>query len=141
MFEYYYNLGEDRSIIKTADHFGVSRQTISKCSKELNWTARVHERDLEIYKKLREENNEDIKDTLQSYRKVIKASIANYINNLKSGKIKVESVKDFKALVELELKICGFMDQISEEKLETLSSSDSIIFTFMGRDNNDSEPQ
>lgn len=118
MFEYYYMLGEDRTIAQVSDHFNVSRQTISKYSKQLNWRERVYERDTKILNELRKENNNDIKSTMDSYRKVIKASVADYINRLKSNKIKVESVRDFVKLVELEMKICGFESLLFEDDLE-----------------------
>lgn len=118
MFEYYYMLGEDRTIAQVSDHFNVSRQTISKYSKQLNWRERVYERDTKILNELRKENNNDIKSTMDSYRKVIKASVADYINRLKSNKIKVESVRDFVKLVELEMKICGFESILFEDDLE-----------------------
>ena len=118
MFEYYYMLGEDRTIAAVSDHFNVSRQSISKYSREFNWRDRVYERDTKILKELRAENNNDIKSTMESYRKVIKASVADYINRLKSNKIKVESVRDFAKLVELEMKICGFESLLFEDDLE-----------------------
>ena len=118
MFEYYYMLGEDRTIAQVSEHFNLSRQTISKYSKQFNWRERVYERDTKILNELRKENNNDIKATMNSYRKVIKASVADYINRLKSNKIKVESVKDFVKLVELEMKICGFQAQEFDRQLE-----------------------
>jgi len=118
MFEYYYMLGEDRTIAAVSDHFNVSRQSVSKYSREFNWRERVYERDTKILNELRKENNNDIKSTMDSYRKVIKASVADYINRLKSNKIKVESVRDFVKLVELEMKICGFESLLFEDDLE-----------------------
>lgn len=141
IFEYYYTLGDDRTIGKVADKFNVSHTTLSKYKKVFNWDDRVRQRDMEIYQQLRNENNEEIKDTLESYRKVIKASVAEYIKNLKNRKIKVDNVKDFKMLVELELKICGFIEQLDDEKASALVNDISINFGFLGADKDDSESE
>lgn len=129
-FEYYYNLGEDRTLVAVADHFGISRATVQNCYKNLNWSDRVYKRDLEVYKELQDKNNEDIVDSLEQYRKVIKASIAEYIKKLRDGKVKINSVRDFVKLVELELKICGFEKQLDDNKLTDLVDDASITFTF-----------
>ena len=118
MFEYYYALGEDRTLQKVSDHFDVSRQSITKYAREFSWSDRVYERDTQIMKELRDQNSDDIKETMESYRKVIKASVADYISRLKNKKVRVESVRDFVKLVELEMKICGFESQLFEEKIE-----------------------
>jgi Zn-dependent peptidase ImmA (M78 family) len=141
MFEYYYNLGSDRTFAKVSDHFDVSRQTVARISRELKWAERVRQRDFEVYKELREENNDEIKSTLNSYRKVIKASVADYIARLKDGKIKVDNVRDFVKLVELELKICGFQEQLDSEKAESLEVDKTITFVFKGSNQDDSESE
>ena len=90
MFEYYYMLGEDRTLQAVADHYNISRVTVSKYNREFRWDERVKSRDLEVYKDLQQQNNDDIRTTLESYHKVIKASVADYISRLKSNKIKVD---------------------------------------------------
>lgn len=124
MFEYYYMLGEDRTLQAVADHYNISRVTVSKYNKEFRWEERVKSRDLEVYKDLQQQNNDDIRTTLESYHKVIKASVAAYISRLKSNKIKVDTVRDFVRLVELDMKICGFEAQLFETKISEAINHD-----------------
>lgn len=123
MFEYYYTLGEDRKLQAVADNFNISLTSVRKYSKQFNWDGRIEERDSQVLRELRDRNNEELVDNLDLYRKVIKASVADYIKRLKDKKVKVESVKDFVKLVELEMKVCGFRSQILEEKMEATGIS------------------
>lgn len=127
MFEYYYSLGEDRTLNAVSDYFNTSRQSISKYARIFKWRDRVYERDTKILRDIRDQNNDDIRETMQSYRKVIKASVADYISRLKNNKVHVETVRDFVKLVELEMHISGFEAQLFDEKLEKKAYGDGDV--------------
>ena len=109
-FEYYYMLGNERSFSKVASHFDISTVSVSKWAKELDWESRVIERDTKNMQAIREQNDLDMVKAMNSYRKVISASIADYIKRLKEGKVEINSVNDFTKLVRLDLELCGVLD-------------------------------
>lgn len=124
-FEYYYMLGSTRSLNKVATHFGVSIQSVSKWSKELDWESRVIERDTKNMATIREQNDLDVVKQMMSYRKVIGASIKDYITRLKDGKVKIDSANDFAKLVRLDMELCGFIDQSTQRENDTAVSDET----------------
>lgn len=123
-YEYYYTLGDkDRSISKVMEHFGYSQHRVECWSVWYNWRARTVARNYEIAERLRRKtNNEIIKDKIE-YRKIIKALLVSFVNEVKAGKIKCKSIKDFVNLVSLDLNIQGSLsDDFNLQKLEYLEA-------------------
>jgi transposase len=108
-------MGDNRSLGKVADKFGVSRPTVTVWARKLNWDQRVVERDTKNMQAVREQNDADVIEQMKAYRKIIKASVADYINRLKDGKVKIDNVKDFTQLVKLDMELYGYMDSIKEQ--------------------------
>jgi len=52
IFEFYYSIGDKRSITEVARKFTVSRASVSKWSRVFNWQKRIEQRDIEIGKEL-----------------------------------------------------------------------------------------
>lgn len=126
-FEYYYGLGLDRSYNKVAEQFGVATQSVEKWGKEFQWRKRVITRDLEAGKKLRERNETSLLDEKENYRKIIKASLASYIEELKKGHIKVTKVNDVINLIELDLKLMGLTDNGGKQSDETTNTINQLL--------------
>lgn len=144
-FEYYYSLGLDRSYDKVAEQFDVATNTVARWGKSFNWRKRVIARDLEMGKKLREKNETTLLDEKENYRKIIKASLASYIAELKEGNIKVTRVKDVIDLIELDLRLMGedvSKNNMSDETtntIEQLINSMRSIVTSEDEDNGTTE--
>ena len=102
-FEYYYSLGDNRSYPQVASQFTVSLTSIKKWAKSFKWQQRVQERDIENKKKLEERTDTTIVDAKSKYLVVIQATLYQYMKALKSGNIRVKSVKDLETLIKLEL--------------------------------------
>lgn len=126
-FEYYYALGLDRSYAKVAEQFSVTTQTVEKWGKAFQWRKRVITRDLEAGKKLRERNETTLLDEKERYRKIIKASLASYIEELKKGNIKVTKVGDVINLIELDLKLMGISESGKNTSDETASTINQLL--------------
>ena len=126
-FEYYYALGLDRSYAKVAEQFSVTTQTVEKWGKAFQWRKRVITRDLEAGKKLRERNETTLLDEKENYRKIIKASLASYIEELKKGNIKVTKVGDVINLIELDLKLMGISESGKNTSDETTSTINQLL--------------
>lgn len=123
-FEYYYALGDsDRSLVKVADHFDISIKMIEKWCAWYNWKARVIDRNYEIAERLRRKTNREIiKDKIE-YRKIIKALLVSFINDVKAGKIKCKTINDFYKLISLDLSIQGSLsDDFNLERMEYLDN-------------------
>lgn len=126
-FEYYYALGLDRSYAKVADQFSVTTQTVEKWGKAFQWRKRVITRDIEAGKKLRERNETTLLDEKENYRKIIKVSLASYIEELKKGNIKVTKVSDVINLIELDLKLMGVSESGKSTSDETASTINQLL--------------
>jgi hypothetical protein len=100
-FEYYYTLGESRSIPQVAQKYPISIPAVKKWSKSFNWQERILQRDIEIGKKLVTKTNTTVLNEKANYRKIIKDAIDSM------GTIKAESAKDLEILVKLDLLLMG----------------------------------
>lgn len=125
-FEFYYMQGPERSLGKVAAQFGISRPTATMWSQKLNWDERIKERDNKNMEVIRAQNDEDVVIQMEAYRKVIKASVADYIKRLKDGKVKIDSVSDFSKLVKLDMELCGYVESLNKEE-ETANNDEYEI--------------
>lgn len=140
-FEYYYMLGPERSLGKVASQFGVSRPTATMWSQKLNWDARIIERDNKNMQAIRDKNDEDVVSQMEAYRKIIKASVSDYIKRLKDGKVKIDTVNDFAKLVKLDMELTGYIQQVASADENNITEDDNIIFEFSGGDEDESKSQ
>lgn len=135
-FEYYYMLGANRNYSRVAEHFGVSNVSITKWADAFSWKDRVKERDFLNMEEVRKKNNDDVKEEMEAYRKIIKASIATFIKDLKNNKVKIESINDFAKLVRLDMELSGV---ISDIVAKDMNSDDIPTFGFNGRNKGDGD--
>ncbi|MFW9872696.1 MAG: hypothetical protein ACFFG0_06295 [Candidatus Thorarchaeota archaeon] len=125
-FEYYYVLGDKRTLRAVGKKFKVSEQSVSKWSASFNWHKRVEQRDIEIATKLERKTNRTILNTKADYRKeiknnllIVKALLSSAIKEIKAESIKANNVYDvnnlltaFEKLVNLDLKLIGEAEQL-----------------------------
>ena len=130
-FEYYYMLGANRNYSKVAEHFGVSNVSVTKWADAFGWKDRVKERDFLNMEDVRKKNDEDVKEEMEAYRKIIKASIATFIKDLKENKVKVESINDFAKLVRLDMELSGVIDELNNKDTD---DEDNEINVYMSLD-------
>lgn len=106
-FEYYYGLGQSRSLVAVASHFGVSERTVARWSKNFAWQERIEQRDIENAKHLEKKTNELVVNEKANYRKIIKAAIGDFVKRMAAGDVTVNSVSDLERLVKLDLLLMG----------------------------------
>ena len=125
-FEYYYSLGDNRSLTAVAKKFKVSINSVVKWRKAFNWDLRVQQRDIENAQKLKEKINLDVVNTKADYRKTIhamhqmlKKSLKEYVERNKPAEIK--TVRDLarvadilEKLVTLDMKLVGETEENKE---------------------------
>ena len=136
-FDHYYSCGSDRSLAKTGEYLGIHVRTITNWSKTDNWQTRIQQRDIENARRMEEKTNEAITDIRADYRKIIKATIADYIKKLKTGEVSVGTVTDFERLVKLDLLLMGEATEKSSsdvkvQRVEDLSD-DELIAIINGK--------
>lgn len=105
-FEYYYALGDNRTLQAVADEFGVTYLSVMKWRDSFNWKERVQERDNEIASKLKEQTMSSIINEKANYRKIIKLGISQIVSNMQNGDLKY-NVADLDRLVRLDLHLLG----------------------------------
>ena len=110
-FEYYYSLGEARSLQQVAKRFTVSETSARKWSAAFNWQERVVQRDIEISKGLEKKTNTTILNEKANYRRIIKESISGI------GEIKINNPKDLDTLVKLDLLLMGEATEKTENAI------------------------
>ena len=116
-FEYYYTLGEKRSIPQVAQKYAVSTAGVKKWSKAFNWQERIEQRDMENSRRLEKKTNNTIVNEKANYRKIIKASIQTFVEKLRAGAIEVESIQDVERLVKLDLLLMGEATDRQDEEI------------------------
>lgn len=131
-FELYYILGDNRSYAKVAKQLNIGVATVSRWANKYSWQRRVVERDHKIALQLQRETDKEILEDRKKYRKLIKASLQSYMDNLKNDKISVNNVKDFVRLANLDIKFMESLDKgtandtgnlinISGESMDTIN--------------------
>lgn len=115
-FEYYYSLGTSRNLEKVAEKYGRSVRTMYEWSRKFNWQERIQQYDIEVSKKLKEKTVNAVADEKANYRKIIKLAIADFVNRLRGGEIKVTNIYEFRELVKLDLMLLGESTEIIENK-------------------------
>lgn len=110
-FELYYTLGDNRSYAKVAEQFKVSIGTVNRWASKYSWQRRVVERDHKIALQLQRETDKQILEDKKIYRKLIRASLQSYMDNLKNNKINVNNIKDFVRLANLDIKFMESLDK------------------------------
>lgn len=138
-FEYYYSLGPTRSCRQVADYFNRKIGTVNTwCTKEC-WDNEVKLRDSQVLELAREKAVLDKLETITDYRKVIKASLAVYIDRLKKGKVDIKTVQDMERLMKLDITLLNEVEEVGlksqatavEDQTADASSNETVKgFTF-----------
>lgn len=116
-FEFYYGLGNQRSLKAVASHFNRSERTVAGWSRDLNWVDRVKQKELdEAEGKEKQGLMLDVKVT---YRKVLNNLLAVFSKDFKEGKIKIKSIQDLERVIKLDLLLMGdAVDKVENDGVE-----------------------
>lgn len=124
-FDYYYSLGDSRTLQQVATKFNKSLKTVSNWSSSFGWQRRIVERDRKIALKLQRELDKQIVEDKKQYHSIIKASIGVYLQNLKDGKVKIDSAKDLVALINCDIPLMEMLDKGTAEDFNNVISVSS----------------
>lgn len=90
-FEYYYNLGDKRSIEAVANEYKKAVKTIYKWSTTFKWKERVKERDELIGQKMAESNIKRVVEARETFLNILELTVQNYAKNLAIGEVNIKS--------------------------------------------------
>lgn len=129
-FEFYYSLGDERSLEKVSQKYTVSIPAVKKWSKAFNWQERVFQRDLEVSKKLEEKTNNAVVNEKAKLLSTVKATLNAYITNLRSGIVNPCSISDLEKLIKLALLLMG--QNTESTKIDLSGCSKDDLFKLAG---------
>jgi transposase len=113
-FEYYYNLGKDRSYERVAEHTGKTLRTLYEWSRRFNWKDRCNQYDIEISRRLSETTISAVVEEKSQYRKLIKAMVGQIVKDFKDDKFRARNVSDLERLVKLDMLLLGESTEITK---------------------------
>jgi len=99
-FEYYYSLGNERSVEAVAEKYDCLPDTVRKWRRKYLWDERVSQRDIET-------GESSVTPVKVDYRVIINLLMENVADRIENGEIKVNTVADFERLVKLDLLLMG----------------------------------
>ena len=149
VFELYYTMGSDRSLIKLHQKYPdvtPKIDTLKNWSKAFNWQQRVEQRDIENNKslenKLKPETNKVIVNSKADYRAeiktqigILKAILNKVIQDFKNNEIlDVDNVKDLEKVINSYEKLCKLDLLMMGENLD----KQEVIINIIGEVNENS---
>ena len=128
-FEYYYAQGPARNLDNVAQEFNKSIKTVKVWSAKEKWQEEIKYRDIEILKENRRQSLIGRRSKASDYKKLVDGSLKVYLEELKKGRIKVETVKDLDTLVKLACYLDDFVidgeDRLIGETVQDQSAGDA----------------
>lgn len=121
-YEYYYQLGDNRTLELVAKKFRISTVTAQEWRTKFHWVKRIEERDANIAKKISRKADQEIVDVKLSYRKEIRSYVSivkqiiegvidpiTHLPLVQAGDVAdlVKIVNTYEKLVRLDLDILG----------------------------------
>lgn len=131
MFEYYYSMGKERSFVKVCQKYNISETSIKRYAKSFSWVQRVEQRDLANATELEKRTNETVVNSKAMYRELIKDLTDDFAQRVRDGKMKINSVKQFVELVQLDLDLMGVGDD--DDDTDNVASLVDVLQTAWGR--------
>lgn len=129
-FQYFYELGKDRTYGKVCDKFGVSRAAVKAWADKYMWAERVEEKDAEVAREMKEKDEDVFIAEMEKNRRVIKASIEDFVKKLKEGKIQVDKVRDVVNLLRLDMDYVQFITNLKKDKTDKDEVDQDVKFTL-----------
>lgn len=131
-FEIYYQLGEERSIRKVAKKLDKSPATIQNWSHSFNWRERVEIRDTTVAETLEKKVIDTVVTLKADYHKILKATILTAVQDIKDGKLKIETIQDLRTVMEMDLKLMGEEDRRNKGQMDALSDAIAASMQMFG---------
>lgn len=122
-FEIYYAMGEERGLRPVAKQLNRSLTTIHNWSKAFDWKERIEIRDTMIAQQTEKKVVETVVEIKANYHKILKAAIYQFVEDFKSGKIKINSIHELERAMRLDLELLGEEDRKQNKMMDDLSQA------------------
>ena len=122
-FDLYYSMGQKRSLEAVANTVGKSSRTIGEWSRRFKWADRIVQREIEEAANQGSTANAVI-DAKAEYRQIIRALVATFVKDYKSGKIRIKNIQDFERIVKLDLMLLGDVPELDVNSNVSLTDED-----------------
>jgi len=136
-YEIYYMMpSEKRSIRAVARQLGKAPSTIQSWAESFNWQERVEVREAEIaarFKEIQAKNDDTLINMKASFHKVLKATIAEAIEDIKKKRLKIESIPELLKVMELDMKLLGEEDRQAQNQLNEMTQALQASMQFFGQ--------
>lgn len=107
-FEFYYHMGEKRSLKAVAHKVDRTERTVAGWSRTFNWVDRVKQREIEDAKNLRGEAlNSQTTDVKTRYRILVNNLMSQFSKKIANGEVAIKTISDLERLVKLDLLLMG----------------------------------
>jgi hypothetical protein len=121
-FEYYFLLGDTRTLKKVSRKCQISIRTAKRWSTQFNWQTRIQERENRLAEKIRRKIERQIVKVKEENLKVIEAAKIRFIENLKTGYVDPHTIQDLERIIKLELLILGENQKYNDNHITVISS-------------------
>ncbi len=132
-FDFYYGLGEKRSLKAVAIHFKRSERTVAGWSRSFNWVDRCSQRALE--EKNGKEKEAVVLDVKTRYRRLFNNLIVTAVKDYNAGKLRIKSVSDLEKVAKMDLALIDSpIDNVTSGEMsltkEDREAVDSLLSTI-----------
>lgn len=126
-FEVYLMLPpEQRAIREVARRLKKAPSTVQSWAESFNWKERVEVREAQVQQQFQEiqaKNNETLVDMKANFHKILKALIAEGIQNITKKRLVIEDVNDLIKVMKLDLELLGDEDRKAQNELNALTEA------------------
>lgn len=133
-FEFYYGLGQQRSLKAVALHFKRSERTVAGWSRDYNWVDRCKQKEIDEAKG--KEKQGLTLDVKVKYRTFLNNLIALATKDFVEKKLRIKSIQDLERVIKLDLLLMGdVVDKVDgdgELTEEDRKSLDAIAQALQG---------
>ena len=111
-FDFYYSLGNNRTIAATARHYSVSRGSVFTWSRKFNWQERIRERDASIAKKVQDITDADIVKEKSALLKMVKKTLDNANSKVTTDNIGIRNQFELLSTIKTTLELLGEPERV-----------------------------
>jgi hypothetical protein len=126
-FEIYFLLPpEKRSIREVARRLKKAPSTVQSWAESFDWKERVTIREAQVsrqFQEVQKQNNDTLVESKATFYKILKALIAEAIEDIKKKKLKIESVNDLHKVMTLALDLLGEEDRKAQGQLNDFTQA------------------
>lgn len=107
-FEYYYHMGDKRSLRAVADKIERTERTVAGWSRAFSWVDRVKQREIEDARNMGGEAlNSHTTDVKTRYRILMNNLMAKASQKIADGNLNIRNIQDLERVVKLDLLLMG----------------------------------